>query len=124
MADDTRTSESCWAAVTRPLSSGGGLVYNMDDEVDRIRLEHDIWVKDPSDSLKELRAANSELVAVLESSISNQSKVTELFIENHVHHPKAVQRVAERRRGSDKVILAEGVPGTIASLIGLFSGSP
>ena len=99
------------------------MVYDMDDEVDRIRLEHDIWVKDPRDSLDELRAANSELVAVLESSISNQSKVTELFIENHVHHPKAVQRMAERRRGGDKVILAEGVPGTFASLIGPFSGS-
>ena len=82
MANNTRSSESCWAAVNRPLSSGGGLVYDMDDEVDRIRLEHDIWVKDPRDSLDELRAANSELVAVLESSISNQSKVTELFIEN------------------------------------------
>jgi hypothetical protein len=51
------------------------LVYDMDDECD-------IWVKDPRDSLDELRAANSELVAVLESSISNQSKVTELFIDN------------------------------------------
>ena len=38
--------------------------------------------------------------------------------EGHVHHPKAVQRMAERRRGGDKVILAEGVPGTFASLIG------
>ena len=43
--------------------------------------------------------------------------------EGHVHHPKAVQRMAERRRGGDKVILAEGVPGTFASLIGPFSGS-
>lgn len=82
MANNTRTSESCWAAVNRPLSSGGGLVYDMDDEIDRIRLEYDIWVKDPRDSLDELPAANFELVAVLESSISNQSKVTELFIDN------------------------------------------
>lgn len=35
MANNTRTSESCWAAVNRPLSSGGGLVYDMDDEIDR-----------------------------------------------------------------------------------------
>ena len=82
MAKNARTSESCWAAVNRPLSSGGGLVYDMDDEIDRIRLEYDIWVKDPRDSLDELPAANFELVAVLESSISNQSKVTELFIDN------------------------------------------
>ena len=49
--------------------------------------------------------------------------IREHMCEGHVHHPKAVQRVAERRRGGDKV-MAEGVPGTIASLIGPFSGSP
>ena len=94
IANNTRTSESCWAAVNRPLSSGGGLVYDMDDEIDRIRLEYDIWVKDPRDSLDELRAANSELVAVLESSISNQSKATELFIDNSSPPP------LEHREGS------------------------
>jgi len=59
MANNTRTSESCWAAVNRPLSSGGGLVYDMDDECDRIRLECDIWVKEGSRT-QETHTSNSE----------------------------------------------------------------
>ena len=54
----------------------------MDDPEERLRLEHDIWVKDYADSMHALREANAELVTILDSCILNQSKVTELLIVN------------------------------------------
>ena len=79
---DLRHHASCWRAATQPIRTGNGIVYDMDDPEERLRLEHDIWVKDYADSMHALREANAELVTILDSCILNQSKVTELLIDN------------------------------------------
>lgn len=79
---EVHTWASSWAAANQPFSSSGGIVYNMDDDTDKLRLQHDIWTKDFAPSFEALRAANPELVTILESSIANQSKVSELLVEN------------------------------------------
>ena len=56
---ELRHHASCWAAVAQPIRSGAGVVYNMDDAEDKLRLQHDIWTKDYTESLNGLREANA-----------------------------------------------------------------
>ena len=79
---DMELLSSRWLSATRPIRSGGGIIYDMDCEQDRQRLASDIWTEPFTDSLVQLREENPELVKVLASSIVNQSKATPLFMEN------------------------------------------
>jgi hypothetical protein len=62
--------------------SGGGLVYDMDLKSEKLRLARDLWRAPLGSSLIELRQANAALVAVLEAQIVNESKQTEMLIQN------------------------------------------
>ena len=72
----------CWRAVCQPVSTGNGVVYDMDSASDFEQLAKDIWTLPFEQSLIELREENQELVAVLTCAIRNQSKRTESFVEN------------------------------------------
>ena len=77
-----QSQSKSWLAAVQPISSGGGTIYDMDNEQDRQRLASDIWTEPFAGSLVAFREANPELVCILSSCISNQSKVTATLVEN------------------------------------------
>ena len=79
---EMQSQSKSWLAAVQPISSGGGTIYDMDNEQDKQRLASDIWTEPFAGSLMAFREANPELVCILSSCISNQSKVTATLVEN------------------------------------------
>ena len=77
-----QSQSKSWLAAVQPISSGKGTIYDMDNEQDKQRLASDIWTEPLTGSLMAFREANPELVCILSSCISNQSKVTATLVEN------------------------------------------
>jgi len=73
---EMQSQSKSWLAAVQPISSGGGTIYDMDNEQDKQRLASDIWTEPFAGALMAFREANPELVCILSSCISNQSKVT------------------------------------------------
>ena len=63
------------AAFFSPINATG--VYNMRLEGDKQRLAVDVWRGNFSDSMRELRHCNPQLVQMIRAQISNKSNITE-----------------------------------------------
>ena len=61
--------EAAHTTLHSPINSA--FIYDMQAEGEKVRLGRDLWMRDFANDLAALRAANPELVAVLEAQISN-----------------------------------------------------
>ena len=97
------------SALHSPMVSEVAGVYNMQKTGDRDRLAADIWTADFKVAMESLKAANPELVVVLEAMISNTTPLTEVSVAHKQRQLEGIMLNVVRAQSIHKVPILTAV---------------